>query len=307
MKKKQPSPMKIAELCLDSGLSKPTILNYLKMGLLPPAVQVASNLHLYDATHLERLREIRRLQEEKGLSLPQIKEALETGRIPEKPRFLNSKLPTPESPSQEVDPETQRRLQILDIGIRLFSKHGYGSVKIGDITDAAGIAKGTFYLYFLNKKNLLNQCFSHIRELLIAENSSEPVLKEPDIVLRMRNRWLDIRIAYPHIEQFTQLLQVSSNSDDAEIREKALECYNALVQGLISDITETKENGLLSADLDPKLAAYAVTGVFHSMSFWMDKGSISMEVAAVAVEKFTRGILFPPAKSRVPEQTVIKR
>jgi AcrR family transcriptional regulator len=44
---------------------------------------------------------------------------------------------------------TRRRL--MDAAWDMLAKHGYQSMRIEDIADAAGVAKGTFYIYFENK------------------------------------------------------------------------------------------------------------------------------------------------------------
>ena len=43
---------------------------------------------------------------------------------------------------------------IIDTTIELFYMQGYFNTTIADITNKAGIAAGTFYLYFPNKINL---------------------------------------------------------------------------------------------------------------------------------------------------------
>lgn len=43
---------------------------------------------------------------------------------------------------------------ILDAAYTLFGSHGFYETKISDIADAAGIAKGTVYLYFKHKEDL---------------------------------------------------------------------------------------------------------------------------------------------------------
>ncbi|GAB1475666.1 TetR/AcrR family transcriptional regulator [Bacillota bacterium] len=48
---------------------------------------------------------------------------------------------------------------IYDAAIDLFLKKGYENVKIEEITQAANVAKGTFYIYFDSKKNLLYHSF----------------------------------------------------------------------------------------------------------------------------------------------------
>ncbi len=42
----------------------------------------------------------------------------------------------------------------MDAGERIFVQKGFASTKIDDITNAAGVAKGTFYLYFDSKEAL---------------------------------------------------------------------------------------------------------------------------------------------------------
>lgn len=43
---------------------------------------------------------------------------------------------------------------IMDAGYALYSKKGVNDTTVGDITSAAGVAKGTFYLYFKDKFEL---------------------------------------------------------------------------------------------------------------------------------------------------------
>lgn len=47
-----------------------------------------------------------------------------------------------------------RREEIIQAGIEIFSKKGYYNTHIADIVKVVGIAKGTFYLYFKSKKSL---------------------------------------------------------------------------------------------------------------------------------------------------------
>lgn len=49
----------------------------------------------------------------------------------------------------------ERRQDILDAAVRVFAEKGVGRTTVSDITQAAGVAKGTFYLYFDSKEHLL--------------------------------------------------------------------------------------------------------------------------------------------------------
>lgn len=51
-------------------------------------------------------------------------------------------------------PADQRRGEIMAAAERLFLRHGVGATTIDQITRAADVAKGTFYLYFSSKDDL---------------------------------------------------------------------------------------------------------------------------------------------------------
>jgi AcrR family transcriptional regulator len=49
-----------------------------------------------------------------------------------------------------------RRGDLLAAATALFVQNGYEGTTVADITEAAGVAKGTFYLYFATKEQLLD-------------------------------------------------------------------------------------------------------------------------------------------------------
>jgi len=48
-----------------------------------------------------------------------------------------------------------RRREIMDAALTAFAEKGLAGATVGDITAAAGVAKGTFYLYFDSKDHLV--------------------------------------------------------------------------------------------------------------------------------------------------------
>src|SRR3984885_3733299 len=53
--------------------------------------------------------------------------------------------------------KAERRQQILNHARDVFAKRGYYAAKIDDIVAAAGIARGTFYLYFEDKRAIFEE------------------------------------------------------------------------------------------------------------------------------------------------------
>jgi len=60
-------------------------------------------------------------------------------------------MPAPVKRKRVAKPPEQRRAEILDAAVGVFMRKGISDAKVEEITDAAGISKGTFYLYFKTK------------------------------------------------------------------------------------------------------------------------------------------------------------
>ncbi len=50
-----------------------------------------------------------------------------------------------------------RREELLEVASRLFIEKGIGDTGVGDITGAADVARGTFYLYFTSKDHVVEE------------------------------------------------------------------------------------------------------------------------------------------------------
>jgi AcrR family transcriptional regulator len=62
---------------------------------------------------------------------------------------------TATKPRPRTKAPEKRRDELMNAAQRLFLKHGVGPTTIEQITSGAGVAKGTFYLYFSTKEDLL--------------------------------------------------------------------------------------------------------------------------------------------------------
>ncbi len=62
-----------------------------------------------------------------------------------------------------------KRLKLMDAGYDLFISKGINNTVIDDIVKKAGVAKGTFYLYFKDKYDLVNQITLHKSLFVIRE------------------------------------------------------------------------------------------------------------------------------------------
>jgi AcrR family transcriptional regulator len=74
--------------------------------------------------------------------------------------------------------KAERRQQILENARDVFAKHGYHAAKIDDIVAAAGVARGTFYLYFEDKRAIFEEIvdltFAQIGQSIIRVETEDP-------------------------------------------------------------------------------------------------------------------------------------
>ncbi|ARZ65794.1 TetR/AcrR family transcriptional regulator [Streptomyces sp. HU2014] len=71
-----------------------------------------------------------------------------------------------------------RRADILRAGAEVFAATGFTDARISDITTAAQIAKGTFYLHFETKDHLLGALWEEYVDTFVA--TTERILEETD-------------------------------------------------------------------------------------------------------------------------------
>src|SRR3954454_4959483 len=69
----------------------------------------------------------------------------------------------PETRRKRKQPET-RRSDIVTAALRLFAAKGFAATRLDDVAEAAGIAKGTVYLYFAIKEELFREV---VRQVLL--------------------------------------------------------------------------------------------------------------------------------------------
>ncbi len=67
--------------------------------------------------------------------------------------------------------KSERRQQILECARDVFARRGYHDAKIEDIVTAAGVARGTFYLYFEDKRavfeEIVDRAFTQIGMVIV--------------------------------------------------------------------------------------------------------------------------------------------
>jgi AcrR family transcriptional regulator len=124
-----------------------------------------------------------------------------------------------------------RREQVLRHAKRIFARKGYHRTNIADIIARARIARGTFYLYFQNKKDLFQELLEQVLgELRLRIERLRIGPGEPQPVEQLRNnlrRVLNFLLAE---RELTDILLNHSTGFDRELDSRIREFYERVAE-----------------------------------------------------------------------------
>jgi len=254
--------MRIKELAVRAGVSRYTIHYYLKEELLPPPLKTSKTTALYSDIHLDCLQFIRKLREEQGMPIAILRQEV-------KIRLGNQweKASVPDGANSKGGTKgRQQRQRIIEKGIELFSSKGYYGTKVNDITDALNISKGTFYLYFEHKRDLLITVFNQIIEKLA--KTEEKVKDNPDALERLLER---ARAYHPFFLKYHRIFDITraesiSNENKTELNIQVI--YEKILNHVAKDIKQAREEGkFVDGPDDTELISYMVFGALDFALF----------------------------------------
>lgn len=172
-----------------------------------------------------------------------------------------SPISTRESAAARSRAATRERL--LASGIELFAANGLRAVTTHDVARAAGVATGTFYLHFRDKRELFRQiALEALRELRrrldLAASSAEAVR---DSVPRLAEAL--VAFAEEHRDWVRIIFSVDRDTLDVE---------SDLLSDLAASIAEGRRQrvagGEISAALDPVILSQALVGMWARVIAW---------------------------------------
>jgi AcrR family transcriptional regulator len=143
----------ISELVAITGVPTATIHHYRREGLIPRPKRVTANRFIYDQRHVQALKLLRRLRDQRGLSLELIRRIM-----PELLALEGKEAFRPEMWDKALAPRLARRrpsaVRLLQAAKDSFARRGYADVNVDDICKAARMAKGSFYRHHRSKEQL---------------------------------------------------------------------------------------------------------------------------------------------------------
>jgi len=162
--------------------------------------------------------------------------------------------------------------KILISAVDLMSKNGYHRTTVADIVKAAGVAQGTFYLYFDSKKTLflkLMEGFYSMLENALAEVdwNIEAINSQEELAQKIRTAIQKILLIYQENAVLARIFlreAMGLEPDFAELWDSIIErlsAYGALI------MEQAIEHNMLPPQ-NSKLVAHCVVGMIERVAYY---------------------------------------
>lgn len=154
----------------------------------------------------------------------------------------------------------ERRMQVLRAARQVFSERGYHAASIADIIASAEIARGTFYLYFVNKRAIFDELLDGL--LLQLNRSVVRIQVEdgaPSPIDQMRGNVHRVLAVLDENRDLTKILLREAVGLDATFDEKLGAFYDNIIARIQGGLELGQQLGLVRP-CDSRVAARCVLG-----------------------------------------------
>jgi len=187
-----------------------------------------------------------------------------------------------------------RREELLEVASALFLEKGIAATSVGDITDRAKVARGTFYLYFQSKDELVSVLWQRYVDgflQVISEISDRPEAVHPGatFILELISRLTEHALDHAHLHRLVYgtadaaAIALCKRSDEA-ILSRLAEAIRRYFRR--AGVPETE------ADLVASLLFHGLDGALHNAI--MRDEPIDRSAFIEAVKGFAARVLLKP-------------
>ncbi len=163
------------------------------------------------------------------------------------------------------------RQSLVHAARTVFEREGYLDARITDITAEAGVAAGTFYTYFTSKEDIFAAVMAEVEDEMLHPRliGAFADRDDPIAVIEAANRgYLE---AYRRNAKLMGLMEQVAQIDDRfrRLRRKRI---RAFTERNAQALSRLQERGLADPELDPRLAAQALSAMVSRMAYlrWVE-------------------------------------
>jgi TetR/AcrR family transcriptional regulator, mexJK operon transcriptional repressor len=181
----------------------------------------------------------------------------------------------------------QKRDALIESGRQLFIENGYSQTTAKDIAAKAGVAIGTFYRYFSDKRQLLRSLIEEQLELLIPPEPSW-INGDPEVLLAA--------LLEKHYKRLNEIglhrVLPELLPKDPELSEILIKARRTLHSKFLTSLKQIGDKGLTWKDLDLDTVAWMVLTIVENGPKKKEYSKNEINYADIA--KVICRIVFPP-------------
>jgi AcrR family transcriptional regulator len=198
------------------------------------------------------------------------------------------------------------RKKFLDVATELFSKKGYEGTTISDITEALDMSKGSFYLYFRDKRELFIQCIDRLADLIVPQESWRETSSDKENLARQAKRGVAFLEAFPLYAGMLNLIKIAAAGDDDRLAHKAKEALARIVEPVVKEFRRAVTQGIIR-EVDEGLFACVVLGTaeYVGLMRMADPNYNLKESVDKCMDILAHGVL--PQASAHPDTAEVRR
>lgn len=159
-----------------------------------------------------------------------------------------------------------RQRQILEAAVEVFSKKGFAQTQVDEITNLAGLGKGTVYRYFKDKEDIfLSAVDRGLKDLTAAV--LDAMAKERKLIEKIKKAieaYLEFFEKHPWLNK---IFAQGQNEFQRRLRKRYLQSYFEHINEIGKVFKEAQDLGLIKRDLEPRLSVAILTDMLNSFVY----------------------------------------
>ena len=181
-----------------------------------------------------------------------------------------------------------RKAELLRAAGEIFAHKGYHQTRISDVIQRAGVARGTFYLYFESKSalflELLDQLLVELRATIVGVDTSSEISVEEQLQATVRH----ILEAVVDNRDLTTIIVREAACVDAETDLRLSAFYERILDYIRASLLEGQRLGLVVKRVDLDIAAMCILGTIRQ---FMEQVVRSQLGAKHDIDRMALGVL----------------
>jgi len=161
--------------------------------------------------------------------------------------------------------------RLVSAAAEVFADSGYHASRISDIVRRAGVAQGTFYLYFQNKEavflELVNRFCTRILDETLGTQDPLRAGTLQDVIAQVRQMWRTLIVRCREQPNLVRAILREPRAVSPTVGDTVRGYHELVANGLAGYVTVAAERGLVRL-IEPQLAGWLVQGLVERAMYY---------------------------------------